>query len=350
VGNPQGCGTVFKISPSGSFSVLHSFNGTDGYAPTWLIEGDDKNFYGTAFAGGSGAVCANCGTVFKMTPGGATTIIHNFKGKDGLNPVGVVQGTDGDLYGSTYGGGKYDPESCQPYGGCGTVFKVTTGRVFTSLHSFDLTDGAILYAPVAQASDGTFYGTTFYGGGDGGSDGSIFSITSRGHFETVYQFSGIDMNPVVGLLPASDGNLYGTMEFGGLCNTGEIYSVSQAGIFTTVYGNCLPADYTDTVLQATSGSFYGTYLNSVYRFSNGVGPFMAFVLPSGRPGQTAQILGQGLTGTTAVTFNGVPATSFDVVSDTYLTAVVPSGATTGSVVITTLSETLTSNVNFRVTK
>jgi hypothetical protein len=82
----------------------------------------------------------------------------------------------------------------------------------------------------------------------------------------------------------------------------------------------------------------------------GLGPFVAFVRPTGKVGQTAQILGQGLTGSTGVTFNGVAATSFSVVSDTYMTAVVPSGATTGPVVVTTPSGALTSNVSFRISQ
>jgi hypothetical protein len=111
------------------------------------------------------------------------------------------------------------------------------------------------------------------------------------------------------------------------------------------------------LLQHTNGLFYGvadiggTYSEgSIYSLNMGLGPFVAFVRPTGKVGQTAQILGQGLTGSTGVTFNGVPATSFTVVSDTYMTAVVPSGATTGPVVVTTPSGPLTSNVSFRISQ
>ncbi len=348
VSNPPGCGTVFKISPTGSFTVLHSFNATDGATPNWIIEGADKSFYGTAFDGG--AVCTICGTVFKMTPAGTITIIHNFKGSDGQNPVGVVQGTDGNLYGSTYGGGKNNPDFCQPYFGCGTVFRVSTSGAFTSLHSFDITDGAILYAPVVQASDGTFYGTTFYGGSaeNGGDEGTVFSITSKGHFETVYQFQYIGENPLVGVVPATDGNLYGTVEDEVQCGDGELYSVSPTGMFTP-FVNCFYGG-PNNVAQFTNGMFYGEDDFVIYSFDNGLAPFVTFAVPAGTRGQTAQILGQGLTGTTSVTFNGVEASSFKVVSDTYLTAIVPSGATTGSVVVTTAGGSLTSNVDFRISK
>jgi hypothetical protein len=108
-------------------------------------------------------------------------------------------------------------------------------------------------------------------------------------------------------------------------------------------------------MQHTSGLFYGTSQQQgahsdgfLFSVDMGLGPFAAFVYPGGKVGSTAEILGQGFTGATSVTFNGVPATSFAVASDTYITAVVPSGATTGSVVVTTPGGTLTSNVNFRV--
>ena len=110
-------------------------------------------------------------------------------------------------------------------------------------------------------------------------------------------------------------------------------------------------------MQDTSGEFYGTTwvgstynYGAIYSLDMGLGPFIKFVRPSGTVGQAAQILGQGLTGTTSVTFNGLPASSFSVVSDTYMTAVVPSGATTGPVVVTMPTGPLTSNVSFRISK
>jgi uncharacterized repeat protein (TIGR03803 family) len=350
-----GCGTVFKITAGGAFTVLHSFSGADGAYPTGLIEGSDGNLYGTTGGGGSGSACPGCGTIFKMSSGGALSTLHNFNRSDGTSPTGLVQATDGHLYGTTASGGKYNPGFCEPYGGCGTIFKATTGGAFTSLHSFQLTDGAIPYVPVVQASDGTFYGTTFYGAGGG--DGTIFSITSQGKANTVYTFIGIANNPVVGLLAASDGNLYGTTGESGSCggDEGLVYNVSQTSVFTAVYGDaCGLGSYTDTVVQATTGTFYGSYTNdfegAFYSLDIGLAPFVTFVIPTGKPGQTAQILGQGLTGTTSVTFNGTAAASFKVVSDTYMTAVVPKGATSGAVVVTTPTGALTSSPSFTIAK
>ena len=340
----SGCGTIFKMTTGGTVTVLHTFNGSDGAFPSGLIEGRDRNFYGTA-AGVSG------GTIFKITAAGVLSTLHTFTGPDGFGPTGLIQGTDGNLYGTTHGGGKYDPVYCTLYEGCGTVFKSTIGGAFTSLHSFRSTDGAVPYAPVAEASDGTFYGTTWEG--PNGGDGTVFNITSQGKAKTVYTFTGIGANPTVGLYRASDDNLYGTVE-GGDCSDSEmIYSVSQTGVVARVYGDCVIGGYTADIVQATSGKFYGSYSSEFsggefFSLDTGLGPFVAFVLPAGKKGQTVQILGQGLTGTSSVTFNGLAATSFSVTSDTYMTAVVPSGATTGKVVVTTPSGPLTSNVNFRI--
>ncbi len=150
--------------------------------------------------------------------------------------------------------------------------------------------------------------------------------------------------------PGTNGDLYGEDDGG---DSGyQIYKINPQGQFATVYNFQAGQGDSDAMLQATNGNFYGTYGDpgAIFSLDTGLGPFVAFVIPTGKVGKNAQILGQGFTGTTSVTFNGVPATSFKVVSDTYLTAVVPVGATTGSVVVTTPSGALTSNVSFRITK
>jgi uncharacterized repeat protein (TIGR03803 family) len=346
-----GCGTIFKMTAAGAYSVLHTFSGADGMWPDWLIEGGDGNLYGTTSGGGSSRTGCGCGTIFKLTPAGVITTLHNFDQTDGYAPNGLIQGSDGNLYGTTAAGGNFNPLYCTARG-CGTVFKTTTGGVFTSLHSFRVTDGARPYAPPVQASDGTFYGTTSVSS-DGGY-GTVFSITSDGQAKTLHTFTGPENYVAAGLFPASDGNLYGTTEGGLSCaNVGLIYSVGQTGGFTTVYDSCQTGIYTDAVFQATNGKFYGAYRNSsdgvVYSLGTGLSPFVSFVLPAAKAGQTVQILGQGLTGTTDVMFNGVAA-SFRVVSDTYMTTVVPPGAISGPVVVTTPAGELTSNPSFTVSK
>jgi uncharacterized repeat protein (TIGR03803 family) len=228
------------------------------------------------------------------------------------------------------------------------------------LHKFDYTDGATIYSPVAQGSDGAFYGTTFGGGytyyeGCGGGCGTLFKVTSSGAFTTLHVFSfNSGGNLYSGLAPATDGNLYGESPYGGYGN-GEIFKLTPAGELTTAYsflseigGGGLAA-----VVQGTDGKFYGSYYDyssALFNLGTGLSPFVSFVVPSAKVGQTAQILGQGFTGTTSVAFNGVAAAKFTVVSDTYMTAVVPAGATSGAVVVTTPTGALTSNKSFLVAK
>jgi uncharacterized repeat protein (TIGR03803 family) len=131
------------------------------------------DFYGTTYAGGIKTLgCqSGCGTVFKITPLGALTTLYTFHGRDGQGPIaGLVQGTDGNFYGTTSGGGAH---------GVGTVFKITPAGALTLLHSFGGADGAAPEARLLQASDGNFYGTTVLGGG-ANNDGAIFKMTPAG--------------------------------------------------------------------------------------------------------------------------------------------------------------------------
>ncbi len=346
-GGVNGLGTIFRVSPGGSFSVLHSFDGTDGALPAaGLVLASDGNFYGTTVEGGNSSSCSQCGTVFKTTSTGALTVLHSFGGADGAYPEApLVQGNDGGLYGTTFEGGA---SGCY----CGTVFKATLGGGFTTLHSFDVTDGSKSIAPLVQATNGAFYGTTEEGGSGG--IGTIFRISSRGTLATVHQFDLTDGgSPNSGLVQATDRNLYGESPDAG-DGIGNIFSLTLPRMLATV--DLFPAQSqgggNTGLVQSTDGKFYGTYGDpgAVFSLDIELGTFVTFVIPTGKAGKTAQILGQGLTGTTSVTFNGVAATSFKVVSDTYLIAVVPTGATTGSLLVTTPTGTLTSNVSFRITK
>jgi uncharacterized repeat protein (TIGR03803 family) len=272
----------------------------------------DGNFYGTTASGGD-QIC-NCGTVFKITPVGNLTTLHSFKGTDGAYPGGaLVQAADENFYGTTGGLGYH----CNPTSGCGTVFKITRGGSLTTLYNFcaqtNCSDGAHPVAGLVQATDGNFYGTTLVGGGGncvadfGVGCGTVFEITALGELTTLHTFGSTDgANPYGGLLQATNGSFYGTTYGGGAFSGGTIFSLEM-----------------------------------------GLGPFVAFVHDSGRIGQTGGILGQGFTGTTSVSLNGTPA-SYTVVSDTFIRATVPPGATTGFVTVTTPSGTLTSNVPFRV--
>ena len=180
-GGVSGCGTVFKITVAGKLTTLHSFECADGLYPnptSVLVQATNGDFYGTTSAGGEN-MCygqvgdVGCGTVFRITPGGTLTTLHSFDGNDGYTPVaGLVQATDGNFYGTTISGGDL---TCSPPSGCGTVFKITPGGTLTTLHSFDLTDGLALQAGLAQATSGDFYGTT--NGGGAYNYGTVFSLS-----------------------------------------------------------------------------------------------------------------------------------------------------------------------------
>jgi uncharacterized repeat protein (TIGR03803 family) len=355
---PSEPGSVFKITPSGTFTNLYNFcsqpNCTDGSGPgAGLIQGTDLNFYGTTSGGGANGK----GTVFKITPSGELTTLHSFCPQypcaDGAAPSGaLVQGTDANLYGTTQTGGAYDT---------GTVFRITPGGEFTTLYSFCGPPSCTIenWNPgggLVQASDGNFYGTS--GGGGSYLLGTVFKMTPGGTLTNLHSFDSADgAGPNGGLVQATDGNFYGTTSIRGQYGGGTLFKITPGGMLTTLnsfYGTegTMPQA---GLLQATDGNFYGTNTSdgqygggSVFRLSVGLGPFVAPEPTSGSSGAPIIILGTNLTGATSVTFNGTPAT-FTVVSPSEITTNVPAGATTGTVQVTTPGGVLSSNVPFQVT-
>ena len=161
-----GYGTIFKMTADGAVTTLRNFSGADGSWPVApLMEASNGNFYGTTAQGGpASSICVTtgCGTVFEITPEGVLTTLHYFAGPDGLSPSGaLIQGSDGNLYGTTSSGGPAN-SSCRL--GCGTIFQITPEGKFTTLHTFDGLDGQYPYVALVQATDGNFYGTTYAGG------------------------------------------------------------------------------------------------------------------------------------------------------------------------------------------
>jgi uncharacterized repeat protein (TIGR03803 family) len=349
-GNGQN-GVFFKVTPSGDFTAIYYFaGGSDGanpFAPP--IQAADGNLYGM-----TGDVSGTGSTVYKYTLSGNFSTIYQFSGAYSGAPL--IQATDGYLYGTTGTGG---------WANCGTIFKMSTAGVLLQSYPFPCHAGGSVpsNAPLLQAADGNFYGTTTGGGTQ--NQGTIFKMTPDFQVSILYTFMGHTQStedgalPAAGLIQATDGNLYGTTYKGGNAGMGTLFQISTSGAYKSLYkfNGATGTAPQGTLMQHTNGMLYGTApggglnrLGIVYQVNLGLGPFVTFVRHIGKVGQTAQILGQGLTGTTSVTFNGVPATSFTVASPTFLTAVVPSGATTGPVVVTTPTATLTSNVNFTVTQ
>lgn len=355
-------GTVFKITHAGVLTTLYSFcvqtgcaDGANPLAP--LLQGDDGNFYGTAAYGGTN----EWGTIFKMTPQGTLTTVHAFDANtDGSNPFGgLVQGWNGEFYGTTVSGGG---------SGGGTIFSLDNAGSFAVLFTFGFgPTGEFPVAGLVQDANGNFYGTASYGG-----DyffGTAFEITPWGSLTVLYMFTGgSDGSYPLALWEATDGNFYGTTESGGLfnnqCNNtngcGTLFRISQQGTLTTLHSFCSRRNCADGndpgagLIQATDGNFYGTTgeggsgsAGTVFSLSGGLGPFIETVPTAGRVSHSVYILGTDLKGTTSVTFNGMLA-SFIVESPTAVKATVPIGATTGPVQVVTPNRTLTSNVNFRV--
>ena len=283
---------------------------TDAGPGQTLLLTSSGNLFGPGGGGGSNGA----GAIYRMTPSGVPAVVASFcddhtchggyvpSGPLVLAPTGVFYGTN--LVG---GGGA----NCTSSVGCGTAFRATAagGGSVTKLHDFcswkNCADGE---GPAAliQATDGNLYGVTFAGGSSQGY-GVVFRLTPSGRYSVVHTFAGSEGQlPVNALFQATDGNLYGTTYFGGVSGNGVIF-----------------------------------------RISLGLSPFVRTLLPAGKVGDSIVILGNGLTGSTSVTFNGTAAT-FTVVSDTDITATVPTGATAGKIQVVTPGGTLNSDVAFRV--
>ncbi len=288
-------------------------------------------------------------TIYRYSTASGFSSLYQFDGTHGQSVLApLIQGTDGKLYGTADSGGK---------NGCGTVFQMSTAGKLLKSHSFLCgLSGSHPDGPLVQSADGSFYGTTSAGGGGGG---TIFKMGSDLRPSVLYFFGAAGPHdgrePLGGLVQATDGNLYGTTLKGGSAGFGTLFQISPTGAYQLLFSFTAPIGESPFagLLQHTNGLLYGTTqsggangFGAVYSLDMGLGPFITFVQSTGKVGRTAQILGQGLTGTTSVTFNGIAATSFKVLSDTYLTVVVPSGATAGPVVVTTPGGTLTSDKNF----
>ena len=350
-GGSKNEGTVFKMTPAGQITTLYNFTaGTDNGIPYYPpIQGQDGNFYGVAQPIYNGTY----GVAYKMTPSGTLTPFP-FNFTNGSLPNLFTQGTDGNFYGTTRAGGAHN---------LGVVYKMTPAGKITVIHDFAgyPTDGNIPVGPLVQGNDGNFYGSTYLGGAS--NVGSVFKISASGNFTLLYSFKGYGFGdgalPYTGLTLGTDGNFYGSTANGGTKNAGALYKLTSAGTESILYSfcsvTCNDGYYPEVPLvQDTNGKFYGNSSgNSLggavfYSLDMGLKAFAGLVTWTGKTGKTIGILGQGLTGTTSVKFNGTSA-AFNASSDTFLTATVPAGATTGFVTVVTPGASLKSNRKFLVT-
>ncbi len=391
-GGANNAGTVFRITTAGKLKVLYSFcaqiNCLDGSVPaSGLLQASNGLFYGVTSAGGTN----NLGTIFKLTPTGKLATLHSFAATDGSPSSALIQAKDGRFLATTWNGGAY---------GFGTIFRISAAGSFATLYSFcaqgqskNCPDGANPSSGLVESVQGTLFGTTYNGGicangafcvgtlfgyspssgslvteyvfgqpaGDGqnpaytlieGTDGALYGTTASGGigYGTAYQFYGVDQ-PFVGTNPTS-GKVGATVTiFGyGLTSATKVTFGSQAAAFAVVSDT----EITTTVpAGATSGEVSVTTpsgaLNSRYRFK--VIPQISGFTPTNGPVETTvvTITGMSLTQTSKVTFGGVAAMSFTVVSDTEVKATVPTGAKTGKIGITTQGGSATSVAKFTVT-
>ncbi|HEY3778808.1 MAG TPA: choice-of-anchor tandem repeat GloVer-containing protein [Rhizomicrobium sp.] len=228
-GGADGDGVVFRLAPDGTLSVLHSFDGSDGAIPQGDLLADKKgNLYGATFDGGSGNCAAGCGVIYKLAPGGTLSVLHSFQGlSDGSSPDGpLVRDADGNLYGTTVGGGS----TCGDGDGCGVAFKLAPDGTLTVLHVFtDGSDGGYPEGGVIADGAGNLYGVTV----DGGLQycqagcGVVFKLAPDGTETVLRSFdSGKGgFHPEYGLTMDKGGNLYGTTWEGGANGDGTIFEV-----------------------------------------------------------------------------------------------------------------------------
>ena len=351
-GGDFGFGTVFQITPGGTVTVLHSFaliEGAGPYAPP--IQGTDGNVDGTTTIGGQGF-----GAVYKVTPAGGFTTLYAFDSTHGASPFApLIQGKDGNFYGTTVGGGTTD---------FGTAFKITPSGALTVLYNFDSTHGSGPYSPLLQGSDGNFYGTARTGGSKN-NGGVVFKLTAakKPKLTVLYNFDATGatkdgVRPYAGLVQANDGNFYSVASAGGTNSAGTLYRISSTGVYATLYNfvsatGSLPFA---TLRQHTNGKFYGEATTggalghgALFSFDAGLGPFITIRPTSGLVGQPVDILGQSLSTATSVRFTPNVAASANVFGDTYMTTAVPNNATTGVVKVLLTHGHLTSNQKFLVT-
>jgi uncharacterized repeat protein (TIGR03803 family) len=411
LGGSKGFGTVYKMTPAGKTTVLHNFLGFPDdctYPRGILVQGRDGNFYGTTYQGGSN----NQGCVFKITPTGVFTIIHSFVYKspsfDGQLPwAGLTLGPDGNFYGTTANGGSKND---------GTLFKVTPSGTETVLYNFcDPTcNGYFPATPMVLGTDGNFYGNT-NGNSNGGAvfyrlsmnfSPLVNLVTWEGKVGQTVQILGQGFTGTTKVLfgstPAtfnnsSDTYMTATVPAGATTGTvtvttftstyksnrsflviPQITSFSPAsvtvGSLLTINGVSLSqtskvtvggknATFTiksDSQVTATVPAGAKTGMKVTITTAGGVANSAAAlpILPSissfspasGPVGTSVAIKGNTFIGTTKVTFGGVAATSYQVINDTEVDALVPSGAVTGKITITTSAGTATSSTNFTVTQ
>jgi uncharacterized repeat protein (TIGR03803 family) len=264
IGGTHNFGTIFRLTPAGALTSLASFDGTNGAYPRGALAQTTNGgvlLYGTTSSGGA----SNLGTIFRSSPSGLITSLLSFTGLNGANPQsGLTLASDGHFRGSTYYGGTND----WPLG-YGTAFHLTTNGQLTTEFSFANDSGAGPYAGLIQGNDGQYYGTTQVGGANG--FGTVFKLTTAGSLTTLVSFNSTNgAFPFARLAWVAPDSLYGTTYSGGLSNLGTVFRVATNGVLTSLVSFLGPngaRPYGGLVLAA-DGNLYG---NSAEGGQHGLG-------------------------------------------------------------------------------
>jgi uncharacterized repeat protein (TIGR03803 family) len=325
LGGTFGRGSVFSVTPAGVLKTVVSFNDPTGAIPFGpILQATDGNFYGTASVGGA----LSAGVVYKLTSAGIYTVLHSFDTNTrsgGINPLtGMVQGSDGFLYGVTAGGGQFLG---------GTIFKIKTdGSVFSVLYNFDVTHGSAPYSQPILHTNGTIFGLTNAGGSF--NDGVFYSFNAGlKSFILPVAINAAKVNASVGIL-------------------GQNLSTATKVLFGTGPGTITPSGDGYISARPTAGANTGI-ITVKEPGGNQLSPqkfkilpsIISFAPPSGPVGTSVVITGMSFSQTTSVKF-GTKAASFTINSNTQITATVPTGAVTSKITITTQGGTATSATNF----
>jgi uncharacterized repeat protein (TIGR03803 family) len=376
-------GTVYKLTLAGAYSLLYSFQGppNDTLLPLGLIEAD-----GDLWGVGNGWIISG-GGIFKITLAGKESLVYTFEANsdgeytDGESPsANLIQGSNGDFYGTTEQGGTANE---------GTIFQLTAAGKETVLYSFpNQTDGAYPTLPLTQGPNGVLFGAATDCAGGGCSQAGLFEITTKSAYKNVYLYPLVCSNcgqPEAPLLLSTNGTFYSTTEQGGI-GVGSFYSLTnnykpfislvnvtsgaegaQVGILGQGFSAKSVVEFGGTKATTTklAGATYilatvptgaltgdvtvttGSTVLSTAAMYKITPTYKSFTPPSGPVGTVVTFNGTGLTQTTKVTIDKISA-SFTAVSDSEITATVPTGAATGKIVVTTKGGSVTSSTNFTV--
>jgi uncharacterized repeat protein (TIGR03803 family) len=252
-GGPNNAGVVYEIDTTGNYIQIYNFTGgADGAGPNAsLLRDSEGNLYGTTVLGGD----TQFGTIFKVSPNGTETVLHSFSASEGNEPyANLVTDGKGNLYGTTHFGG---------FGDEGAVFKLESNGTYTVIHYFQGSpDGALPYSGVIVDQKGNLYGTTSMGGAY--NEGTVFKVDPNETETVLYSFKGRPSDgaePIGGLLSDTKGNLYGTTVYGGSGDHGIVFRLAPNGTETVLHNFASPRGGefpTGTLVGDASGNLYGT--------------------------------------------------------------------------------------------